>query len=1648
MVFFYIIIKKCFEIKNQLVYNSNYLLIKGLKMEKNNLDQQELNSLDLIKKRMSRNNEDLLSSLNKLNAERNESFKKEDVKLIATVPIRSEKIASPMDLFNTKDGLIVGYSIQKNKETLISDVFSLYSVSDEDSVVLPIEQSILNVEKFKDEFSRMYRYYDAVQFIQFLSEEDSLTAVFKYGTNDTDLKGFKWDKNREGVYEYSGEVSLNNLLSSINKETNKWNEVKIKNNPSKKVKLNDDVFIYFDSEKSTIEFKGKDKTLFSEQLKEKLQTFEDMEFSLSVFDTLILVKFKPYNESHRYYIFDSVNVNVHRCDSLENNIITLPQNNGIIFGSGYYLSKGEFKIFEEGKKANYLKTIKSPNGEDFVIVYYSISDNTYSLFQFNLVEQSVSAPINTRGYSILDTGEIILIKSGTYETRDHAIQKWESPYSSDTYYNKKQGEKEKTRLTKVGNNELVKAISAIKNIIGFIETKEVTVEVYSNVIKMVDDVIDKYHWLSMFNDLNLVKILQEEKETANLVIEEFKKVEDLKLFSKNKFLKIKSKAEEVFTKTRIKQGDIEHMMSVLVEVKALTGEINALKGERYIEQVSLDKLISESEKVYSNVNSIIADLLNKDTTYAKFEEKVRELKKKVEENDTYKELSEVIKEISDISKSIGFLNEEIGNLNFEDTRVLSEVLEKVAMLFSAVNQISSIAKNKESKLALEEAHVEFGSQSKILEQTLENALMKSTTVEKSDEEYSKVLSLIQNLESRFSHIGDENFSKAIEDQKNDIISAFAAHKKNLRNKLQEKVSNLKKAIDVSLKTISNKADKVFSLNEISTLFLTDGVISRTNSMIEEISSYGDVTTAEELKGQLNQIKKKAIKRVRDDSALFEDQGNILKLGDHKFSVNKKPFEIVLIKNNGKIYSHVETTKYYKEIPLTEKQSKVYDVWDYDVISENKDLYRSEFLAYSMLQDAREGKNGLSNAMLNEVIRKGSWNGKETTLLKVINGYSSKLFREGYIKGVNDIDAEKIIIALNDIYEKSTDVRFSSDEKIAAILLLSHIKGVKKEEIINDVKKGINLLEKINSNVILDKAREKIRNTFDSVKLDLSIDVLEYMVRYVDTTKYCSKEVNKEYENMKKILGDFLKDFKSEIEDKNSSIFKKTESINELRNMLNDYCAFSNVTSSIVEEIIICFLRKEILSQSLEVKDFDYSIIISGLMGSHKTINEKGELTITVEDFNRRNKSHRENTIPLYDLVDKVRAEILQKERAAINLNSMVAKPLVSFVKNKLISQSYLPKFGANFAKQIGETGKNKRADTMGMLLLTSPPGYGKTTLVEYIVDKLGMLFVKINCPSIGHEITSLDPSQATNLTARNEIEKINFAFEMGDNVCLYLDDIQHTNPEFLQKFISLCDGTRTVDGVWEGQSKTYNLRGRRFSVVMAGNPYTESGEVFKIPDMLANRADTYNLGEISSDDKNVFELSYIENALTSNNVTANLMDRSANDIYLFLKQVDGIHVENEAFDNEYSDAEAGEIRSILKIMKRIQKTILKVNQQYIYSASQNDDYRVEPAFKLQGSYRNMSKIMEKVLPLMTEKEVDSLIVDHYQSESQTLTKSNEENLLKFREIFGNMTEEDVERWKFLKSEFLKGKKNAEQESIASSLKVIADSVKLLTEKNN
>ena len=190
--------------------------------------------------------------------------------------------------------------------------------------------------------------------------------------------------------------------------------------------------------------------------------------------------------------------------------------------------------------------------------------------------------------------------------------------------------------------------------------------------------------------------------------------------------------------------------------------------------------------------------------------------------------------------------------------------------------------------------------------------------------------------------------------------------------------------------------------------------------------------------------------------------------------------------------------------------------------------------------------------------------------------------------------------------------------------------------------------------------------------------------------------------------------------------------------------------------------------------------VDQLLGEHANVSDR-TLSFEFDEFIERLNDYHENLKPQYQDYREIKKQVMHQQKSLMALESFVARPLASFVRNKLINESYLPIIGDNLAKQMGALGQNKRSDLMGLLMLISPPGYGKTTLMEYVANRLGLNFMKINCPSLGHDVKSLDPANAPNATAKQELEKLNLALEMSNNVMLYLDDIQHTHAEFLQK---------------------------------------------------------------------------------------------------------------------------------------------------------------------------------------------------------------------------------------------------------------------------
>ena len=127
-------------------------------------------------------------------------------------------------------------------------------------------------------------------------------------------------------------------------------------------------------------------------------------------------------------------------------------------------------------------------------------------------------------------------------------------------------------------------------------------------------------------------------------------------------------------------------------------------------------------------------------------------------------------------------------------------------------------------------------------------------------------------------------------------------------------------------------------------------------------------------------------------------------------------------------------------------------------------------------------------------------------------------------------------------------------------------------------------------------------------------------------------------------------------------------------------------------------------------------------------------------------------------------------------------------------------------------------------------------------------------------------------------------------------------------------------------------------------------------------------------------------------------------------------------EGNHTKQEIQDYVSVLEKVITVRNDVLKVNEQYIKSAAMEDAYRTEPSFKLQGSYRDMNKLVAKIVPIMNEKELESLLLSHYESESQTLTTAAEANLLKYKEMAETITEVEATRWASIKETFVKNNK--------------------------
>jgi hypothetical protein len=1587
--------------------------------------QLEEGTYEIIRNRLLKQGEELRRRIDLLNSARKKVFGSIETRLLSSNRITTENNCVATDIVPVGENLIFGYNVTMGLKSKLSiaDVFSIYSYTDQKFTGQTID--LINDAKFIEDFQNLYEYYKNTRFVKFGVIGPHLFMVFQSGSDINDIKAFKWLVKDEKLV-YKGNRSTHEFVFPEQHEF-KWikatrDSYNMGLHPH--VSIEDIVFVETVGGDLTIKVENNTESglgIYAEDVDNPNQTLDDAEIYYAIIGNIVVLKILPYQEKdYRYIVYNSKVQEAIRIDALEDSCVLLPDGQGLIFSNGYYLQTGQYKLFDndidnllfESKQA-------SVNGEDYLYVFYNKELGEYVLLIYNVIEQKIDTPILCHGFSIFENGELCYFKGDKEEKRHHAVQVWQTPFmSSDMQAQTDDG----SFLFKIGNKDIVKAMAECSELILLINKEDTYANLYIDLVKRSTDIIDSYYWLSNNETHDLLAPLKEIKGSATTAINEYEKVTSIRKETNTRVASAQEKVNEIFRHiTKQKFDNIDRYVNVLADLRNVRGEIISLKELRYIDLALIDELEqSVATKTLKQSQDCVNFLLREDSLNS-YKVRVDEIQASVEKVTKVKDADDIAEQILDVSTQLEMLIDIVGNLKIEDATQTTQIINNISSIYSGFNRIKAELKKRRKGLHIVEAKAEFNSQIKLVGQGIINYLDLCDTPAKTDEYLTKLMVQLEEIEGKFSDF--EEFIDKIAQKREEVYNAFESKKVSLLEARNRRATAMVSSADRILKAIHNRVSKFNDVSEVNGYFASDLMIEKVRDVIAELKELEENVKADDLQSKLKTIRDESVRQIRDRKDLFEAGGNTIKLGNHHFLVNVQALELSMVNKGNSMFYHLAGTNFFEEV-RDEAFLETRHVWNQHLVSETNKVYRAEYLAYLIYQFSKNRATA-ETPSLEDMLKF-----TDEELLQYIRKFMGARYNEGYSKGIHDEDAMLILKALLQVHSEADLLTYNASARACAEFFWKYHLSKEEQTEINLNLKGAGAVLSAFPNtsqfsVIIGKLQSKITgfvletNLFDESVVSESANYLFEEIARGDSF-ILSREG-------KKLFGDFNNYLK-----KNRILGKYENSVkpllskpglayNLIKNWVKAFIASGEEqgVSDFIDEAVICLLGGPIEEKKSIDKTVNLELL--NMKGSHPLL-EENKYSFNYNSFCSGLKKFCEVTVPQYEDYTRLKKNILEKATHHLRLNEFKPRVLSSFVRNKLIDKVYLPLIGNNLAKQIGAEGEGKRTDLMGMLLLISPPGYGKTTLMEYLANRLGIVFMKINGPSIGNSVTSLDPGEARNAAAREELEKLNLAFEMGDNVMIYLDDIQHCNPEFLQKFISLCDAQRKIEGVYKGRSKTYDFRGKKVCVVMAGNPYTESGEKFKIPDMLANRADIYNIGDIIGDSDEEFKLSYIENSLTSNPVLGKIASKSQNDLYTLIKMAVTGKKDGLDFESNHSPEEISEYVNVLKKMITVRDIILKVNTEYIASAGQADAYRTEPPFKLQGSYRDMNKIAEKILSVMNDKEVETVILSHYQNEAQTLTTGAEANMLKFKEMYGVISEEEKARWEEVKVTFRRNNK--------------------------
>ena len=757
------------------------------------------------------------------------------------------------------------------------------------------------------------------------------------------------------------------------------------------------------------------------------QSLDDAEIFYALVGNLILLRILPYQETeYRYLVYNDKVQRVERLDAIADACVLLPEDHGLIFSRGYYLQTGDHKIFDSNIGGLvYEKCVTSPNGEDYLYVFYHPDSGDYVLLSYNIIEQRVENPIACHGYSFFEDGQMALFRADTEPQKHHAIQLWQTPYVGQNYQTHAQVD---SFLYKVGNKDIVRAMSECHELISLSQRDDSYANLYDDLFRKSTGVIDTYFWLDNAQAFNLREPLEGLRDAAQSAVDEFDKVVRVRKNTEAQFKQTSQAARQAITSaaTRMFQH-IDDFVKSLTELRQSRGEVIGLLELKYVDKSAVEQLESEIADNTDRISHQAVEFLLRDESLRPYQERVEQQRASIDGLEKVAAARELAEQLEQGAADLEMLIDVVSNLKIDDATQRTAIIDRISGIYSQLNQARATLRKKTKELMSVEGVAEFNSQLKLLSQAIVNYLDVSDTPERCDEYLTKMMVQVEELEGRFAEF--DEFILQLAEKRDEIYAAFDARKVGLVEARNKRATSLLGAAERILKGIQTRVGNLESVNEINSYFAADLMIDKVRDIVSQLQELEDTVKVDDIQSRLKTIREDAVRQLKDRQELFVDGDNIIRLGKHKFSVNVQPLELTTVLKDDQLFLHMTGTNFMEALESPELEA-TRPVWEQDLPSENRDVYRAEYLAYQMFLESenpsadidRQEMRGLDDEALQQFVQK----------------FMAPRYRDGYVKGVHDHDGALVLRALLRLDESIGLLRYHGEARALANLFWAQL----------------------------------------------------------------------------------------------------------------------------------------------------------------------------------------------------------------------------------------------------------------------------------------------------------------------------------------------------------------------------------------------------------------------------------------------------------------------------------------------------------------------------------------------------------------------------------------------------------------------------------